>query len=98
MSRFKDIETVGVCIRNCQMIISMLKSLESYCAEEDAIELLPHVNEALVPLDKIKGFFVGRQTQIMQSVTGVRIPVRFVGKDNIRLIVDNTRKERQNGH
>lgn len=95
MSRFKDIETLGVCASNSALFVSMLKTLKTECEEEGETELMPHIDGALEHLNEITKFFIGRQHAALKAHgQGRPVPIRVMGATNLHLVVNNTRKEK----
>jgi len=92
LSRFKDLQTLGVCAENSSLFLSMLKSLKDQCGAEDEHELLEHVIPAIDHLSVIRDFFIDRQNEVLKSLGAKVVPIRFLGPTNLRLIVDNTKK------
>jgi hypothetical protein len=94
LSSFKDLNTLGICTDNSSMFLNMLKTLKDQCEEDNENELLEQVIPAIDHLNAIKNFFIDRRNEVLKSMGGRVIPVRVIGATNLRLIVDNTRKEK----
>jgi hypothetical protein len=94
LSRFKDLNTIGICLENTSVFANMLRSLKEQCEEDGESEMLDHVIPAIDHIDAITRLFIDRQKEALLSMGAVTIPVRFLGPTNLRLIVDNTRKEK----
>jgi len=93
MSRFEDLNTLGICLDNSSMFLNMLRALKNQCEEDDEHGLLEHVIPAIGHLTVIKNFFIDRQDKVLKTMKARGVPVRVIGA-NLRLIVDNTRKEK----
>lgn len=92
VGRFDDLDTLSICISNSSLFKSMLRSLKDQCEEEEENELLEHVIPAIDHIDVICRFFIDRQQKVLTSRGGRNIPVKIIGKANLRLVVDNARK------
>lgn len=93
MSRFNNIETLGICAENTSLFVNMLKTLKNQCKEDDEHELLEHVIQAIDHLTVIKNFFIDRQDKVFRSMCTRKVPVRVIGATNLRVVVDNTKKK-----
>jgi hypothetical protein len=76
------------------MFLNMLRTLKNQCEEDDEHELLEHVIPAIDHLSVIKDFFIDRQDDVLKAMGARKVPVRVIGATNLKLIVDNTRKEK----
>jgi hypothetical protein len=94
LSRFKDLNTLGICLENTSMFANMLRSLKEQCEEDGENEMLDHVIPAIDHIDAIARLFADRQKEILLSRGARVVPVRFIGPTNLRIVVDNTRKEK----
>lgn len=94
MSRFKDLNTIGICLENTTMFANMLRSLKEQCEEDGEDEMMEHVIPAIDHIDAITRLFIDRQKEVFLSMGARTVPVRFIGPTNLRLVVDNTRKEK----
>jgi hypothetical protein len=72
----------------------MLRSLKEQCEEDGEDDMLEHVIPAIDHIDAIARIFMDRQKEAFLSMGAVTVPVRFLGPTNLRLVVNNTRKEK----